>query len=195
MSKGKKTRETILTLALDLSTKIGLEGLTVGSLAKLVGMSKSGLYAHFDSKEALQSQVLDAAATHFIDAVVAPALKQPRGLPRLQSLFDLWLDWGTEGLSGGCPFIGAAAEFDDRDGPVRQTLVGHQRDVLETVSRAARICVTEGHFRTDLDVEQFAFEFWAIVLAYHHFARLLRRDDARPRATRAFTTLLEEAKA
>lgn len=193
MSKGKKTRKAILDQALDQCTQVGLEGLTIGSLAKLVGMSKSGLYAHFDSKEELQSQVLDAAAGHFVDVVVAPALKQPRGLPRLQSLFELWLAWGTEGLSGGCPFIAAAAEYDDRDGPVRDALVGHQRDVLGTISRATRICVKEGHFCADLDVDQFTFAFWGIILGYHHFARLLARADARQRALNAFANIVDNA--
>ncbi len=147
MSKGNETRNAILRQALDLSTEVGLEGLSVGVLAKQVGMSKSGLYAHFESKEDLQSQVLDAAAALFVDLVVVPALKKPRGLPRVQALFDRWLDWATREHSGGCPFIAAATEFDDREGPVRETLVSHLRDVTGTIARAAGIGLVEGHFR------------------------------------------------
>ena len=193
MTKGKETKNSILQQALDLSSEIGLEGLTFGPLAKRVGMSKSGLYAHFKSKEDLQSQVLDSAASRFVDVVVARALKQPRGLPRVQALFEFWLDWSTDELIGGCPFIAAATEFDDRTGPVRDRLVAHLRDVTGTVSRAAQISVEEGHFRKDLDVDQFAFEFWAILLAYHHFSRLMHRDDARERASQAFANLVHSA--
>jgi AcrR family transcriptional regulator len=193
MTKGDETRSVILRQALDLSSEVGLEGLTVGALAKQVGMSKSGLYAHFESKEDLQSQVLDAAAALFVDVVVSKALTRPRGLPRVEALFQNWLGWTTEKLSGGCPFIAAATEYDDRPGPVRDTLVGHLLDVIGTIARAAQISVDEGHFRADLDVDQFAFEFWAILLAYHHFCRLMRQDDARKRAKRAFAALIRNA--
>lgn len=195
MGKGDETRHTILAQALDLASEVGLEGLTLGVLAGRTGMSKSGLYAHFESKEALQCQVLDTAAERFVDVVLAPALKQPRGLPRLETLFELWLDWETDALSGGCPFIAAATELDDRPGPVRDRLTAHLHDVLGAVARAARIGVEEGHFRADLDVEQFAYELWGALVAYQHFGRLLGRSDAGERARRAFATLVERAEA
>jgi AcrR family transcriptional regulator len=195
MSKGESTRSSILHRALDLASEIGLEALSLGGLAKRVGMSKSGIYAHFESKEELQRQVLDATAARFIDVVVLPALKQPRGLPRVEALFAGWLRWSTAELPGGCPFIAAATEFDDRPGPVRDTLVAHLRDVTGMVARAARISVEEGHFRKDLDVDQFAFEVWGLLLAHHHFCRLMRKDDARTRAGRAFADLIEKSKA
>ena len=119
MSKGDDTRRAILAEALDLTSEVGLEGLTIGVLAKLVGMSKSGLYAHFASKEELQVAVLEAAAGLFREQVFEPAKRQPRGLPRIQALFDRWLDWSATVLSGGCPFIAASTEFDDRPGPGR----------------------------------------------------------------------------
>lgn len=193
MGKAHETRSAILHQALDLASEIGLEGLTIGNLAKRVGMSKSGLYAHFDSKEDLQSQVLDIAAARVAEVVVARALRHPRGLPRVQALFDLWIDWGTREFSGGCPFIAAAAEFDDRGGPVRDRLVAHLNNAFATIGRAAQISIDEGHFRPDLDVDQFAFDFWATVLGYHHYARLLRRGDARLRAQQAFQTILRNA--
>jgi len=193
MNKKADTRTAILQQALDLSSEIGLEGLSVGSLAKRVGMSKSGLYAHFESKEDLQAQVLDTAAALFVDVVMVRALKKPRGLPRIQALFDLWIEWSSEELSGGCPFISAATEYDDRSGPVRDTLVAHLRDLTGAMARATRISIEEGHFRKDLDVDQFTFEVWGILLSYHHFARLMRDDDARKRASQAFADLIHSA--
>jgi AcrR family transcriptional regulator len=154
-------------------------------------MSKSGLYAHFDSKESLQCQVLDAAADLFSRRVFAKAIKEPRGLPRIRALFVLWLDWSSRELSGGCPFVSAATEFDDRSGLVRDHVVRHLGTMLEAITRAARISVDEGHFPEDLDVDQFAFDFWSIVLSYHFYSRLMRRDDARMRASRAFEGLIE----
>lgn len=193
MSKGMTTQDTILRKALDLSSEIGLEGLTIGSLAKRVGMSKSGLYAHFDSKEALQRQVLDSAAERLTRFLVRQAFSKPRGLPRVRALFDFWLDWVDAEFSGGCPFISAAFEFDDRDSPVRENVVAHFNDVLGSIAKAARIAVEEGHFREDLDVDQFAFDFWSVQLAYHQYARLMKRDDARLRANRAFDDIIKRA--
>ena len=193
MSKGSQTRQAILDRALDLSSELGLEGLSIGRLAKQVGMSKSGLYAHFESKESLQQQVLDTAAERFVDAVLAPALKQPRGEPRLRTLFNRWLRWESEELSGGCPFIAAAVEYDDRAGPVRDCLVGHLRDLLDSIARTARSGIRAGHLRADLDLDQFAFEYWGILLAHHQFGRLLDSAESEARARRAFDDLIERS--
>lgn len=193
MSKGDETRSEILKQALDLASQVGLEGLTIGSLAKRVGMSKSGLYAHFGSKEELQTRVLDTAAEIFTRVVLTKAFKKPRGVPRIRAIFDIWLEWYSGHMSGGCPFIAAAAELDDRPGPVREKLVNHLQDVTRMILRAAKLAVKEGHFRRDLDLEQFAFEFWAIILAYHYYARLLHHEEVRERADRAFRRLLKEA--
>lgn len=194
MSKGEQTRSTILHHALDLASEVGLEAVTFGVLAKRTGLSKSGLYAHFDSKESLQCAVLDSAAARFVDVVVSPALKQPRGIPRLERLFELWLKWGNDELTGGCPLAAAATDFDDRPGPVRDHLVGHIKDLLEMVSRAARIAVDEGHFAADLDTTQFAYEFWGALLAQQHFRRLLADPQADARAERAFRRLLDRSR-
>jgi AcrR family transcriptional regulator len=193
MRKGRATKQGILDQALHLSSEVGLEALSFGVLAKRAKMSKSGLYAHFDTKEQLQREVLDAAATKFIDTVLAPALKEPRGLPRLRVLFDRWRVWEREGLSGGCLFVAAAAEFDDRPGPVRSHLVGHLLDMLGAVARTARVTVEAGHFRDDLDTEQFAYEFWGLILAHHQYGRLLDQADAGRRAETAFERLVRDA--
>jgi hypothetical protein len=123
---------------------------------------------------------------------MAPAFKQQRGLPRLKALVDNWRRWVTS-LPGGCIFVAAAAELDDRDGPVRAFVVAQQRELLQAIARTARICVEEGHFRRDLDVDQLAFEVLAIYLAFHHAHRLLRDPRSEQRARRAYTRLVEDA--
>lgn len=190
MSKGEETRAVILDRALQVVSKKGLEGLSIGSLAKEVGMSKSGLFGHFDSKENLQLQVIETAAERFVATVIAPALHQPRGEPRIRALFNGWLLWSKQ-LTGGCPFIGSANEMDDRPGIVRDRLVGYQQDYIETLATAGRGAAQEGHLRADLDAEQFAYDFYSIELAYHHFHRLMRDADSEVRARRSFEQLLE----
>jgi len=191
MAKGETTKDAILDRALALATQSGLEGLTMGNLAKEVNLSKSGLFAHFQSKEQLQLDVLETAVSRFIEKVIAPALREPRGEPRVRALFERWLAWeDAKFLPGGCPFIALANELDDRPGPVRERLVGSQRDCLQALATAARIAMTEGHFRTGLDPEQFAYDLYAIILAYHHFSRLLRDPAAEARARQAFAALL-----
>lgn len=195
MNKRNDTRTAILNEALDLASELGLEGLTIGTLARRVDMSKSGLYAHFESKEALQIQVLDAAAELFTAEVLRPALQAPRGRARLQTLFDRWVAWSSDAYSGGCPFIAAATELDDQDGPVRETLVRHLQTAQGMVGTIAEAGIEAGQFRADLQIEQFVFEFWGILLSFHHFSRLMRRTDASALAHRSFTRLLDAASA
>ena len=196
MKKGEQTRQAILDDALAQASVLGLDGLTIGSLAKRTGMSKSGLFAHFESKEGLQIQVLEEARDRFVTTVVSPALKNPRGEPRIRALFERWMTWErADYLPGGCPFIAAAAELDDQRGPVRDRLVGIQRDWIDTLRTAARIAVEEGHFRREVDVAQWAFELWGLVLAYHWYHRLLGADDAMERVRAGFEQLLARARA
>lgn len=195
-SKGDATHEIIVDQAVDLVSTLGFEGLTIGRLADQVGMSKSGLFGHFQSKERLQLDVLEAAVERYTERVVRPALEKPRGEPRVRAFFDNWLEWarGSEVL-GGCIFIAAANELDDREGPLRDKLVEYQQRWLDGLARAARLAVQEGHFRADLDPEQFAYEFYSIILAFHHAARLLRDRRAEQRARGAFDRLLADAHA
>jgi AcrR family transcriptional regulator len=195
-TKGEQTREAILTHALGLATRIGFEGLTIGRLAEDLGMSKSGLFAHFRSKEALQLETLRLAGARMIDAVVRPALTAPRGEPRVRALFERWLAWEqSPSLPGGCPFMAASFELDDRPGPVRDFVVQSLRDWLDTMGGAARIAVQEGHFRADLDCEQFAHDCQGIGLAFVHASRLMRDPRARARAQTAFEALLAASRA
>jgi AcrR family transcriptional regulator len=196
VSKGEQTRDAILTHALGLATRIGFEGLTIGRLAEDLHMSKSGLFAHFRSKEALQLEILRMASARMIDTVVKPALAVPRGEPRLRALFERWLAWEqSPSLPGGCPFMAASFELDDRPGPVRDFVVQNLRDWMDTLAGAARIAVQEAHFRSDLDCEQFAHECQGIGLAFVHASRLMRDPQARARAQSAFESLLRGCRA
>jgi AcrR family transcriptional regulator len=195
-SKGDQTREAILTHALGLATRIGFEGLTIGRLAEDLHMSKSGLFAHFRSKEALQLEILRMASGRMIEAVVKPALAAPRGEPRVRALFERWLAWEqSPSLPGGCPFMAASFELDDRPGPVRDFVVQNLRDWRDTLTGAARIAVQEGHFRADLDCEQFAHDCQGIGLAFVHASRLMRDPRARARAQTAFESVLGTCRA
>lgn len=196
MSKGEETRGAILETALSEASTVGLSGLSIGELARELRMSKSGLFAHFESKENLQLEVLRTAVSQFIDTVVSPALREPRGEPRVRALFQNWFGWATrKSLPGGCLFISSASEFDDQPGAIRDYLVGTQRDWLSVLRGAASIAVEEKHFRRSLDPEQFAHDFYSILLAFHHFSRLLKSPDAQERALRSFEQLIESARA
>ncbi|MFQ5527051.1 MAG: TetR/AcrR family transcriptional regulator [Thermoanaerobaculia bacterium] len=191
--KGESTKQRILTEALELTSMVGVEGLSLGELAKKTEMSKSGLFAHFDSKESLQLEVLETAAARFIESVISPALLEPRGEPRLRALFERWIGWETL-RDGGCPFMAAAFELDDRPGPVRDALAASQRDWLATLARAISIAVEEGHFRKDLDADQIAFEVYGVFMTFHLHQRLLGDAYARTRAKAALDRLLDCAR-
>lgn len=191
VTKGVETREAILDEALALSSRIGFEPLSIGGLAQAVGMSKSGLYAHFRDKEDLQLEVLRKAADLFAEMVAVPAFRVERGEGRIRALFENWLAWSrSDRLPGGCVFISASNEYDDRPGPVRDYLVEEQQRWLGALARAATIAVETGDFRSDLDVDQFAHDFYAVALAYNHFHRLLRDPHAETRARASFERLL-----
>lgn len=188
MSKGITTKENIIHAAFDFTSRFGLESLSIGELAKLVGMSKSGLFGHFNSKEVLQMKVLDYAADNFVRNVVKPAVKAPRGQERIYALAQHWQKWASSKLAGGCPIIAATVEYDDRPGKIRDYLQTLQGEMINTFSRAAKIAVEEGEFKKDLDTEQFAYEFYANMMAFHVFTRLLRDRTAKQR----FQTTLDQ---
>jgi len=196
MRKGERTREAIVAQALDLATVQGLEALSIGALATETGMSKSGLFAHFGSKEALQLAVLEAASARFSASVIAPSRGEARGLRRLIVLVEQWLRWAnSEELSGGCPFVAAQVEWDDREGPVRDYLVWAQESWLGVLAAAADKAKAQGDFRADLDTRGFAHDVYANALGYHNAQRLLRDPHAERYARDAFRRLLRDAKA
>jgi AcrR family transcriptional regulator len=195
-SKGEQTKRGILASALGLASEVGLEGLSIGLLSDRVGMSKSGLFAHFASKENLQVAVLEEAVRRFVDLVIAPALREKRGEPRVRAMFERWLAWGQqEFMPGGCVLMTAAMELDDRPGPAREKLLASQQDWHETLAQAVRIARAEGHFRADLDEHQLVFEIFGIVMTFYFHHRLFRDQAALGRARAAFERLLGNARA
>jgi AcrR family transcriptional regulator len=196
MGKGERTRDAILERALRLASEVGLEGVTIGRLASDLDLSKSGLFAHFASKDELQVKTLERAAARFGETVVRPALATARGEPRVRALFERWLRWPKlVPQPGGCVFVQAAVELDDRPGPARDLLVRLQREWLDVLAQAARTAQAEGHFRGDLDPDQLAFEIYGIMLVCHHQTRLLRDRRAEERARVAFERLVADARA
>jgi AcrR family transcriptional regulator len=190
-TKGERTRAAILDAALRIVSKAGLDGLTIGTLADATGMSKSGLFAHFGSREELLLAVLAHGQAEFTEVVFQPAMAKPRGLPRLKAMFINWLDWTESAeLPGGCPMIGGATEFDDKPGPVRDMLAGGQRTWIDTLKRTVRQAVDEGQLPAGTDPEQIAFEMFGIALVVHHHRRLLGYPKARARALAALEKLL-----
>ncbi len=190
-TKGERTRAAILDAALRIVSKAGLDGLTIGTLADATGMSKSGLFAHFGSREELLLAVLAHGQTECTEVVFQPAMAKPRGLPRLKAMFTNWLDWTESAeLPGGCPMIGGATEFDDKPGPVRDMLAGGQRTWIDTLKRTVRQAVDEGQLPAGTDPEQIAFEMFGIALVVHHHRRLLGYPKARARALAALDKLL-----
>lgn len=195
MGKGAATREVILHHGVETAVRVGLSGLTIGELAASTGLSKSGLFAHAKSKESLQLQVLAQAREEFIDAVVRPALGATRGEPRVRALFEHWLTCGRTRMPGGCLFVKAAAEYDERPGPVRDQLVRDHTDLQETIAQVFSTGIAEGHFRQDADPAQFAADLHGVMLAYYHSFRLLDDPAAESRARRAFEGLLDAVRA
>jgi AcrR family transcriptional regulator len=186
LQKGQQTKAAIVDAALGLATQIGLEGLSIGALAEVMQMSKSGVFAHFGSREELQISVVREYHHRFEEEVFYPAISAPRGLPRLRSMFDNWMKRTSVEIDSGCIYISGAVEFDDRPGPVRDALASSVNTWLAAMQRAIDIAVEEGHLRADTDADQMRFEIHSLILALHYEARFLRSPDSLQRAVRAF---------
>lgn len=190
--KGTDTKERLLRIGLDQMSVGGLSGVTLGQLASASGLSKSGLFAHFRSKEQLQIELLNEMAQAAGRVVVDPAMQAAEGLPRLSAVMNLWLGWSRRaGLSGGCPVAAALFELDDVDGEVRShaaKLEEHWREQLRQFVMAAK---GAGHLSAGTDVEQFVWELCGIYLSHHVSSRFLRDHDADLRAKRAFDALVQ----
>lgn len=196
MRKGEVTRLEILEAALPLASRVGLTGLSIGALAEALGMSKSGLFAHFRSKEGLGLAVVDHAAARFVERVVRPTVRAPRGIARIRALLDNWLGWfDGEMHQSGCFFAAAAIELDDRPGSLRERVLGQQRDFVEFVATVVRTAVSERELSADLDVDQFVQDLFGIVLGAHHYERFLGDRAARLRARKALERLIARARA
>ena len=184
--KGQQTRAAILDAALSLASQMGLEGLSIGALAEVMQMSKSGVFAHFGSREELQISIIREYHERFEQEVFFPAIREPRGLPRLRALFERWIHRVSAELDSGCIYISGAVEFDDRPGPVRDALVTMVRTWHSALERAIRAAVEAGHLRADADAAQMLFELHGLILALHHDWRFLRNAGVLDRARAGF---------
>ena len=190
LQKGQQTRAAILDAALGLASHMGLEGLSIGALADVAQMSKSGVFAHFGSREELQIAVIREYHARFEEEVFFPAVRLARGLPRLRALFERWIRRVSQELDSGCIYISGAVEFDDRPGPVRDALASMVRAWHAALERAIQIAIEEGQLRPDTDAMQMLFEIHGLILALHHDARFLRNAGVLERARVAFERVL-----
>jgi AcrR family transcriptional regulator len=188
--KGQQTRAAILDAALALASQMGLEGLSIGALAELMQMSKSGVFAHFGSREELQISVIREYHARFEEEVFFPAIREARGLPRLRSLFERWIRRVSVELDSGCIYISGAVEFDDRPGPVRDALATMVRAWHAALDRAIKGAIEEDHLRTDADAAQMLFEIHGLILALHHDWRFLRNPGVLDRARTGFERVI-----
>ena len=175
LQKGQQTRAAILDAALGMASHMGLEGLSIGALAEVTGMSKSGVFAHFGSRDELQISVVREYYARFERDVFEPAMQLPRGLPRLRALFDQWMRVTTTELDSGCIFISGAVAFDDQPGPVRDALAESVNTWLDAYRRAVSLARDEGHLRADVDIDQMVYEIHGLILALHYEARFLKK--------------------
>ena len=190
LQKGQQTKAAIVDAALGLATQIGVEGLSIGALAEVTQMSKSGVFAHFGSREELQISVIREYHTRFEDEVFYPALKTPRGLPRLRAMFANWMQRTSVEIDSGCIYISGAVEFDDRAGPVRDALASSVMTWHAAMRRTIVTCKEEGHLRSDVDEEQMLFEIHGLILALHYEARFLKNPGSIARANAGFDNIL-----
>jgi AcrR family transcriptional regulator len=189
-SKGERTRAAILDQALRLVSKAGLDGLTIGTLAEATGMSKSGLFAHFGSREELLLAVLAHGQAQFGEVVFEPALAKPRGLPRLRAMFANWMQRTSVEIDSGCIYISGAVEFDDRPGPVRDALAHSVQTWHAAMKRAITLAKECGHLEAAVDEEQMLFEIHGLILALHYEARFLKNPGSIARANAGFENIL-----
>jgi AcrR family transcriptional regulator len=188
--KGQQTKAAIVEAALGLATQIGLEGLSIGALAEVMHMSKSGVFAHFGSREELQISVVREYHVRFEEEVFFPALHKPRGLPRLHAMFDSWMNRTSVEIDSGCIYISGAVEFDDRPGPVRDALADSVRIWLAAMHRAVVQATQAGHFHQQTDAHQVVFEVHGLILALHYEARFLKTPGSIARAKTAFANMM-----
>ncbi|MBH9552309.1 TetR/AcrR family transcriptional regulator [Inhella gelatinilytica] len=191
LQKGQQTRAAILDAALSQAAHVGLEGLSIGALADLIGMSKSGVFAHFGSREELQIAVVAEYHQRFEEEVFFPAIRQARGLPRLRAMFQRWVRQVAVELESGCIYISGAVEFDDRPGPVRDALVTMVKAWHAALQKAIELARDEGHLASECDVPQVLFELHGLILSLHHDARFLRSEGALDRAARGFDRVIQ----
>ncbi|MCB0393388.1 MAG: TetR/AcrR family transcriptional regulator [Bdellovibrionales bacterium] len=196
MSKGEATKKQILDTAVRLASTQGINGLTIGELARKVGMSKSGLFAHFGAKDQLQLMVLQSAADRFVERVMKAAFLEPKGEARVRALFNNWLEFinGGDDLPGGSVLLAASVELDDQPGPLRDFVQKAQWDLVSNIEKAIQFAMDNGDFRPDLIVRDVAFSMYSFILGYNHFRRMLEAPDAERLVRESFEGLMSFAR-
>lgn len=174
-----------------MASRLGLESVTIGELAKATGMSKSGLFAHFKSKENLQIEILHFAGELFSKGVIVPALRTKAGVDRIRQLVDNWVQW-TGRLTGGCIFVTASTDFSNRPGKVRDALLAQQEEWLGSLKRFCQSAMRAGELRRDIDCDQFAFDLYSLLLGFHLYHKLLQNKETRNHQETALNRLLED---
>ncbi|AEB83050.1 TetR/AcrR family transcriptional regulator [Alicycliphilus denitrificans] len=195
LHKGRQTKAAIVDAALGLATHIGLEGLSIGALADVTGMSKSGVFAHFGSREELQISVIREYHARFEQEVFYPAMEAPRGIARLRAMFDNWMKRTSVEIDSGCIYISGAVEFDDRAGPVRDALANSVLTWQAAMKRAIAQCKECGEIRPGVSEEQMLFEIHGLILALHYEARFLHTPGSMERANTGFDNILARYRA
>jgi len=190
LQKGQQTKQAIIEAALGLATHIGLEGLSIGALADVMGMSKSGVFAHFGSREELQVSVIREYHHCFEQEVFFPAMSEPRGIPRLRALFGNWMKRTSVEIDSGCIYISGAVEFDERTGPVRDALAQSVLTWLAAMRRAITQAKELGQLQAQVDEDQILFEIHGLILALHYEARFLKSPGSIARAVTGFDNIL-----
>lgn len=190
LQKGQQTKQAIVEAALGLATHLGLEGLSIGVLADAMGMSKSGVFAHFGSREELQISVVREYHHCFEQEVFYPAMSHERGVARLRALFANWMQRTSVELDCGCIYISGAIEYDDRPGPVRDALAASVKSWLSAIRRAITQAKDRGELLAALDEDQMLFEIHGLILALHYEARFLKTPGSIARAIVGFDNIL-----
>ncbi|MEZ2769510.1 TetR/AcrR family transcriptional regulator [Comamonas jiangduensis] len=186
-----QTKAHIIDAALQLAMHNGLESLSIGGLAEVTQMSKSGVFAHFGSREELQISVIREYHQRFEQEVFYPAMQVARGLPRLRALFDNWMKRTTIELDSGCIYISGAIEFQDNIGPVREALVNSVGTWHAALRRTIEQCKELGDLPVDADADQILSEIHGLILVLHYEARFLRSAGALQRALTGFEHILQ----
>lgn len=194
--RGLTTKKLILDEAMKIASVHGIQGITIGELAKKVGMSKSGLFAHFENKDNLQLEILRMATEHFVETVFKPAFKNAKGLPRIEAIVKNWISFLNDGstLPGGSIFISASFELDDRPGVLKDFVQKSQNDLILNIEKAVQIAIDCKHLKSSTDKSDFAWKLYSYVLGYHHFQRMLHDPMAEKFLTNSVKELIEKNK-
>lgn len=195
-ARGQETKQLILSKAMKIASTVGIQGITIGELAKSIGMSKSGLFAHFENKDNLQLEILKLASEFFVDRVLKPSFQQPKGLPRLKALFENWMLFlnDADSLPGGSIFIAASFELDDRPGLLKDFVQKSQNDLILNIEKCVQFAIECGHLNKNVNTTDFAWKLYSYVLGYHHFKRMLHSTESESLIRNAFNDLIEKNK-